>query len=128
MFRPLVVVALVLGAGCTKRQQDFAWFAAAVALEAAAHANAQSASEPGVAVAADQPAPTIADLQRAYHVAMELTRLAAHDARIDNCPAVARTAKHVRVIDRAVYANVFLRDAAIQSCLAAPAPTSLVVR
>ena len=129
MFRHLVVVAVVaLASGCTRRQQDFAWFAAAVALEVAAHANQQPETQPGVAVAADVPVATPLDLQRNYEAAMELTRLAALDARVDNCEAVVRKSKDVRAIDPAVYVNVFLRDAAIQVCLAAPAPTSLSVR
>jgi hypothetical protein len=136
MLRHVATVAVVatLATGCTKRQQDFAWFATAVALEVAAHANEQSQAERPLVVVADPDAargPTQADLDRAYRVAMELTLAAAHEARTGNCDAAVRSSKHVRVIDPAVFANVFLRDPAIQSCLAlapppAPAaPTSL---
>jgi hypothetical protein len=124
----LFVLAVTLATGCTRRQADFAWFAVAVAAEVASHANESSAEGPsGPAVAAPDPAtspgPSHADLERAHDIAVELTRTAAHDARVDNCPAVVRTANHVRVIDPAVFANVFLRDPPIQRCLAlAPEP------
>lgn len=119
----LLALAVMLATGCTRRQQDFAWFAAAVAVEVANAANASGPeSSSGVAVAAPDPEsyppPTPADLQRAYAVAMELTRTAAHDARADDCDAVMRASDHVRVIDPAVFANVFLRDEPIQRCLA----------
>ena len=118
----LVVVTVALSTGCTKRQQDFAWFAAAVAVEVAEYNAEQEARRAPVAVAAPNPdyapGPSQADLHRAHQVAMELTRMAAHDARVENCDAVERTSKHVRVIDVDVFANVFLKDVAIQRCLA----------
>ena len=128
MSRIAVVLFLTLAAtGCTRRQADFAWFAVAVAAEVASHANTETESSgPGVAAAdPDQfRGPSQADLQRAHDVAWELTRVAAHDARTNNCDAVVRTSQHVRVIDPAVFANVFLRDQPIQRCLAlAPEPT-----
>jgi hypothetical protein len=121
-----VIVLAVLATGCSRRQQDFAWFAVAVAAEVASHAaTAPEGGGTGVAVAAPanlSRGPSPAELQRAHDVAWELTKIAAHDARADNCPAVVRSANHVRVIDPAVFANVFLRDEPIQRCLAlAPA-------
>lgn len=122
--------ALVLLAvtGCTRRQADFAWFAANVAVavaEASAEASAENAP---VAVSAPNPdhdrGPTQADLQRAYQVAMELTQIAQVDARNGNCDAVVRTSKHVRVIDPYVFTNVFLRDVEIQRCLAISEPVA----
>jgi hypothetical protein len=127
-FWVVLVLALTLAAtGCTKRQSDFAWFAVAVAAEVASHANTSSAESSGTGVAQVDPdqyrGPSPADLQRAHDVAWELTRVAAHDARTDHCDAVVRTSNHVRVIDPAVFANVFLRDREIQRCLAlAPEP------
>jgi hypothetical protein len=118
----LLVLAVTLATGCTRRQADFAWFAAAVAVEVASAANQPSYEGPsGPAVAADPDAfagPSQADLERAHDIAIELTRGAAHDARTENCAAVVRTSDHVRVIDPAVFANVFLRDPPIQRCLA----------
>jgi pyruvate/2-oxoglutarate dehydrogenase complex dihydrolipoamide acyltransferase (E2) component len=131
MFRlaAVTLTLFALSSGCTRRQQDFAWFAVAVAAEVAKASNAatESSSGPGVAEAApdpdDYPPPSAADLQRANAIASELTRIAAHDARTDHCEAVVRTSNHVRVIDPAVFANVFLRDPPIQRCLAlAPEP------
>lgn len=128
MSRLAVVLVLSLAAtGCTRRQADFAWFAVAVAAEVASHASTNTAESSGPGVAAPDPdqfrGPTQADLQRAHDVAWELTRIAAHDARTGNCEAVVRTSKHVRVIDPAVFANVFLRDVEIQRCIAfAPEP------
>ena len=100
-------------------------FAVAVAAEVASHSNETRVE--GTGVAAPDPdqyrGPSQADLQRAHDVAWELTRVAAHDARSDNCASVVRTSNHVRVIDPAVFANVFLRDREIQRCLAlAPEP------
>lgn len=127
MSRLAVVIAIALAVtGCTKRQGDFAVFALAVAMEVAKH----TPDEPeggGTGVAAPDPdqyrGPSQADLQRAHDVAWELTRAAAHDARVNNCDAVVRSSDHVRVIDPAVFANVFLRDREIQRCLAlAPEP------
>ncbi|MDQ3339237.1 MAG: hypothetical protein M4D80_29085 [Myxococcota bacterium] len=123
----VVLVLTLLATGCTKRQADFAWFAVAVAAEVASHANTSSVESSGTGVAQADPdqsrGPSPADLQRAHDVAWELTRVAAHDARSDNCDAVVRNGNHVRVIDPAVFANVFLRDPEIQRCLAlAPAP------
>jgi hypothetical protein len=128
MSRVAVVLVLTIAAsGCTRRQADFAWFAVAVAAEVASHAATTPTESPGVAVAADPDhyrGPSQADLQRAHDVAWELTRIAAHDARTDNCDAVVRSSNHVRVIDPAVFANVFLRDREIQRCLAiAPGPS-----
>ena len=129
MSRFAVVLVLTLAAGCTKRQSDFAWFAVAVAAEVANAANTPSTESYGTGVAVEDPdqgrGPSPADLQRAHDVAWELTRVAAHDARTDNCDAVVRNGNHVRVIDPAVFANVFLRDREIQRCLAiAPNVTS----
>jgi hypothetical protein len=123
----VLVLVLAVFAGCTRRQADFAWFAVAVAAEVANAAATVEQPAPGVAVAAPDPYPATSarDLQRAHDIALELTRMAAHDARIENCAAVERTSHHVRVIDPAVFANVFLRDAPIQRCLALePALTS----
>jgi hypothetical protein len=121
------LVAVVVVTGCTRRQQDFAWFAVNVAAAVADASSAATAEHPSVAVRApdpdDDPGPTQADLERARNVALELTALAAQDARNGNCDPVVRTSNHVRVIDPAVFANVFLRDPAIQHCLAiAPEP------
>lgn len=127
-MRLALLAVVILATGCTRRQQDFAWFAAAVAVEVASAANEANAEAgpAGPAVAADPDAfagPSPADLERAHDVALELTRMAAHDARSDNCAAVTRASNHVRVIDPAVFANVFLRDPPIQRCLAlAPEP------
>lgn len=120
-----VLVVVALGA-CTKRGQDFAWFAAAVAVEVIQvnheiEAEREAARSRAVAVAYnpdDAPGPSQADLQRAHDVAWELTKIAAHDARAENCEAVVRTSNHVRVIDPNVFANVFLKDVEIQRCLA----------
>lgn len=122
----IVLTVALFGSGCTRRQQDFTLFAIAVAAEVA-KVSAAVEQPSGSAVAAPDPdsyrGPSQAELERAHHVAMELTRVAAHDARTDNCAAVVRTSHHVRVIDPAVFANVFLRDPPIQHCLAfAPAP------
>ena len=127
MSRHAVVLLIALTAtGCTKRQGDFAVFAMAVAMEVAKHTPDEPEHD-GTGVAAPDPdqyrGPSQADLQRAHDVAWELTRVAAHDARTDNCPAVVQSSNHVRVIDPAVFANVFLRDTEIQRCLAlAPQP------
>jgi hypothetical protein len=120
-------LVLVVVTGCTRRQQDFAWFAANVAVAVAEASNAASAESQPVAVAApnpdDAPGPTPADLERARNVALELTGIAIEDARKGNCDAVVRTSNHVRVIDPTIFANVFLRDYGIQQCLAiAPEP------
>ena len=125
-FALAALAVALLATGCTRRQQDFAWFAVAVAAEVASHTDTTE-GQGGVAVAAPNPdyypGPSQADLQRAHDVAWELTRTAAHDARADDCAAVVRTSNHVRVIDPAVFANVFLRDPPIQRCLAlAPEP------
>jgi pyruvate/2-oxoglutarate dehydrogenase complex dihydrolipoamide acyltransferase (E2) component len=122
MSRLAVVLLLTLAAvGCTRRQADFAWFAVAVAAEVASQTNTATEGD-GTGVATPDPdqfrGPSRADLQRAHDVAWELTRIAAHDARTDNCEAVVRTGNHVRVIDPAVFANLFLRDREIQRCLA----------
>ncbi len=119
------LVALVVVSGCTRRQQDFAWFAVNVATAVAEVSSEANAERRAVAVRDpdNDPGPTPADLERARNVALELTAIAAEDARKGNCEAVVRTANHVRVIDGEVFANAFLRDPAIQQCLAsAPAP------
>ena len=127
MSRLTVAIAIAIAAtGCTQRQADVATFALAVALQAASYAP-EAPEGGGTGVASPDPdqyrGPSQADLQRAHDVAWELTRIAAHDARSDNCPAVVQSSNHVRVIDPAVFANVFLRDREIQRCLAlAPAP------
>ena len=132
MFRHVIVVTVIClaASGCSRRQQDFAWFAAAVALEVAKHASTRPAYEhgPGVAVAADVPAPSPHELQRAHDIAVELTRLAAHDARSERCPAAIRTSEQVRELDPAVFENELLRDEAIAGCLATAAPASLDMR
>lgn len=122
-FALVLAVSVTLLGGCTRREQDFAWFAVAVAAQVASSASEVEGGGTGVAETAAVPAPSAADLQRAHDVAWELTRSAAHDARADNCGAVVRAADQVRVIDPAVFANVFLRDRPIQRCLAlAPEP------
>ena len=124
MSRLAVVLLLAVAAsGCTRRQADFAWFAVAVAAEIANQTNrAPTEGGGGQGVAAPDPdqfaAPSPADLQRAHDVAWELTRVAAHDARTGNCDATVRSGTLVRVIDLAVFVNVFVRDREIQRCLA----------
>jgi hypothetical protein len=125
----LVLVLSLAATACTKRQSDFAWFAVAVAAEVASHAATAPTESSGPGVAVTDPdqfrGPSAAELQRAHDVAWELTRIAAHDARTDRCDAVVRTSNHVRVIDPAVFANVFLRDREIQRCLALASETSV---
>jgi hypothetical protein len=121
----LAAIAVTIAlSGCTQRQADFAFFALAVASEVVEASNAAAAEEEArrhpVAVANPDhyAGPSQADLERARNVAMELTTIAITDANNDNCDAVVRTSKHVRVIDPDVFANVFLKDEAIQRCLA----------
>jgi hypothetical protein len=112
-----ITVTLAL-TGCTRRQQDFAWFAAEVAI-AVAQTSSQVQSEAEPPPNPDTYAgPSQADLARAHDVASELTMIAERDAREDRCDAVVRTSHHVRVIDPDVFANVFLKDPPIQRCLA----------
>ncbi len=127
MHRLAVAITVTLAlSGCTRRQADWAMFAAEVAVAIASTPTSSEGGEStGVAVAAPDPdtapPPNTAELQRAHDVAWELTRIAAHDARLGNCDAVVRTSKHVRVIDPEVFANVFLVDPPIQHCVdAAP--------
>jgi hypothetical protein len=120
----LVLVVTLAATGCTRRQADFAWFAVAVAAEVANAAATSDTYEgqPGVAVAAPNPDlenPVMA--QRSHEIAMELTKLASHSARSENCSAVANTGAHVQALDQGVYTNVFMTDEAIQRCLA-PSP------
>jgi uncharacterized lipoprotein NlpE involved in copper resistance len=114
-----IAITIVL-LGCTRRQADFAWFALAVASEIVEASNEAAAEEAArrQPVAVASPGASPADLERNRQVAMELTTIAIADANDDNCGSVARTSQHVRVIDPDVFTSVFLKDAAIQRCLA----------
>jgi hypothetical protein len=118
MVRRLVLASLIAltSVSCTRRQADFAWFAAAVALEVAQTSN--EIAEANRAASPPPPPPDHAERERSRRIATELTHLAAHDARNGNCGAVAQTSQHVRVIDADVFVDVFLADVAIQRCLA----------
>jgi hypothetical protein len=67
-------------------------------------------------VASPQPDPAVIQAQQKREQAWTLTRQAQDAARANDCPKVTELSAQVGSLDRDFYADVFLKDVAIQQC------------